>query len=92
MSELLFPKLSLYRRGFCFFCSRVTQAINHLALEVENRDISSDRQAYQDLQQATGRTTVPVLRIETADGEVTWMPESDDIIQYLIRSKERKAV
>jgi glutathione S-transferase len=35
---------------------------------------------------ATGRQTVPCLRIERADGSVEWMHESEDINAYL---KER---
>jgi glutaredoxin 2 len=33
--------------------------------------------------EATGRRTVPVLRIEHDDGRVEWMPESADIVDYL---------
>ena len=51
--------------------------------DVESRNIWQDGSAMQELEQATGRSTVPVLRIEDADGQVTWMPESSDIVQYL---------
>lgn len=80
-SEL--PKLSLYHRNFCWFCARVINVVKGLDLEIEGRNIWKDQQAMQDLEQATGRSTVPVLRIESADGTVKWMPESNDIIQYL---------
>ena len=50
---------------------------------VEVRDIDSDVVAREQLQAATGRTTVPCLRIESEGSAVTWMHESRDIIGYL---------
>lgn len=44
---------------------------------------TSDREHAQALMQGGGKTQVPCLRIEQADGGVEWMYESDDIIQYL---------
>lgn len=49
-------------------------------LELNN---TSDRQQAQALMQGGGKTQVPCLRIEQADGSVEWMYESDDIIRYL---------
>ena len=37
----------------------------------------------QELRDARGRTTVPVLRITSPDGNERWMPESSDIVRYL---------
>ena len=87
MSQSEGPRLSLYHRNFCFFCSRVISVIRDLNMEVEDRNIWQDEDALHELQQATGRTTVPVLRIESAEGEITWMPESADIVQYLMTLK-----
>lgn len=86
------PKLSLYHRSFCMFCSRVINVIKGLNIDIDGKNIWQDRDALQELELATGRATVPVLRIETADGEVTWMPESNDIVRYLsiCSTKERK--
>lgn len=44
---------------------------------------TSDRENAQALMQGGGKTQVPCLRIEQADGGVEWMYESNDIIQYL---------
>lgn len=77
------PRLSLYHRSFCMFCSRVIGVINRLSLDIDDKNIWKDERALMELQQATGRSTVPVLRIESQDGSVTWMPESNDIVQYL---------
>lgn len=82
MSHSEMPKLSLYHRNFCWFCSRVISEIKSLDLEIEGKNVWQDSDALHELQQATGRTTVPVLRIET-EGAVTWLPESEDIVQYL---------
>lgn len=49
-------------------------------LELNN---TSDRQHAQALLHGGGKTQVPCLRIEQADGSVEWMYESDDIIGYL---------
>ena len=73
------------------FCSRVINVIKGLNIDIDGKNIWQDRDALQELELATGRATVPVLRIETADGEVTWMPESNDIVRYLsiCSTKER---
>ena len=52
-------------------------------LDVELRNIYDDRQHFDELRAARGRTTVPVLRITSSDGEDRWMPESADIVRYL---------
>lgn len=94
MSQSEWPKLSLYHRNFCFFCNRVISVINSLEMQVDDRNIWQDEEALQELQLATGRSTVPVLRIEAADGAVTWLPESADIVRYLgaLEAKKPAAV
>ena len=87
MSQSKWPRLALYHRNFCFFCNRVISVVRDLNVEVEDRNIWQDEAALKELQQATGRSTVPVLRIESAEGEVTWMPESADIVHYLMTLK-----
>jgi glutaredoxin 2 len=43
-----------------------------------------DEPGYRDeLVEARGRATVPVLRITAPDGEQRLMPESRDIVRYL---------
>ena len=77
------PKLSLYHRNFCMFCSRVIHVIKNLDIDIDGKNIWQNSDALRELEQATGRATVPVLRIESANGEVMWMPESSDIVRYL---------
>lgn len=74
--------LALYHFETCPFCHRVRRAAQRLGAELELRDIFGDRNHLHELIEATGRRTVPVLRIEDGD-DVRWMPESHDIIQYL---------
>jgi glutathione S-transferase len=75
--------LSLYHYAGCPFCSLVRRAMGELGLEIELRDIHQDPDRRRELVEATGRQTVPCLRIETDDGEVQWMHESRHIIEYL---------
>lgn len=78
-----FPKLALYLSETCGYCWRVQQAIRRLGVSVELRDIWAQASHRNELLQARKRGTVPVLRIETEAGHVSWMPESRDIIRYL---------
>ena len=75
--------LALYEYAGCPFCGMVMSSINRLGIEVEIRDISENPQFRNDLIEARGRATVPVLRITSPDGEDRWMPESRDIMHYL---------
>lgn len=76
-------KLALYEYSTCPFCRRVRNFLASLGKTVESRDISQNREYFEELVAATGRGTVPCLRIENADGSVRWLPESADIIAYL---------
>lgn len=74
---------SLYRTSWCGFCARVERSIAGLRLEVELRDIDTDSDARRDLREATGRETVPCLRVEDSTGASTWVHESASIIELL---------
>jgi glutathione S-transferase len=75
--------ITLYQFRGCPFCSRVEAALETLGVDVEIRDTLTDEASADELFAATGRQTVPVLRIEQPDGSFRWMPESADIIDYL---------
>ena len=75
--------LALYGYPACPFCRRVLSAIAELGLDIPLRDTMQDDAHNTALYEATGRETVPVLRIEHRDGSVRWMPESLDIVRYL---------
>jgi glutaredoxin len=76
-------KLALYYFDGCPFCIMVQSEIEQLGLDVDFRNIFDDIRYRDELIKARGRTTVPVLRIRTSDGEDRWMPESRDIVTYL---------
>ncbi len=77
------PDLTLYHYEGCGFCGRVRAAMRELGLTMELRNILEDPGAEDELRQARGRATVPVLHIAAAEGEQRWMPESADIVRYL---------
>ena len=76
-------RLALYHYDGCPFCQMVRDEIDDLGLDVELRNIHFEPQHREDLIQARGRATVPVLRITAPAGDDRWMPESRDIMQYL---------
>ena len=76
--------LSLYHFDGCPYCGRVRDAIQRLGATIELRDIRRSSDHREALVAATGRQTVPCLRIGDADaGEDRWMHESADIIRFL---------
>ena len=76
-------QLALYYFDTCPFCIRVLRTIDALGLDVELRNIYREPDHLTALREARGRTTVPVLRITSPDGQDRWMPESADIVRYL---------
>jgi glutaredoxin len=80
---------SIYGYPQCPFCSRVLRAAEALDLDIEFRNTIENPEYQRDVAEATGRTTVPVLRIESEDGAVRWMPESADIMAYLENVTDR---
>ena len=74
--------LSLYHYAGCMWCGMVQRALQQLGVEVAQRDILQEPEHMRDLVAATGRQTVPCLRIQEG-GEDLWMFESRDIIAYL---------
>jgi glutaredoxin len=75
--------LALYYFERCPYCRRVLGAIDELGLDVELRDILQHDDQRAALVKGTGRSTVPVLHITSAEGGFRWMPESADIVAYL---------
>ena len=75
--------LSLYHTPYCPYCESVRSAARRLGLDLELRDIDESFECHKELVTATGRQSVPCLRLEREDGSVEWMHESEDIIAYL---------
>ena len=77
--------LTLYQTVFCPFCERVRGALRRLDATIAVRNIDAKAEWRRELVEATGRQTVPCLRIEQEDGSFEWMHESADIVDYLQR-------
>lgn len=73
---------SLYQFYSCPFCIKTRRALHKLNLPMEKRNVSRGSPYRQELIDQGGRVQAPCLRIEK-DGDVQWMYESSDIIQYL---------
>lgn len=76
-------KFALYQFNACPFCVKVRRQIRRYALNIELRDARNDETHKQDLIDGGGRHKVPCLQVVGADGQATWLYESDDIISYL---------
>lgn len=74
--------LALYYSRYCFFCQKVLMFLKGKDLSLDLRS-TSEREHAAALMQGGGKTQVPCLRIENEQGEVQWMYESNDIIEYL---------
>lgn len=74
----------LFGYDACPFCHRVRRFLDQAHLDIELRDTLRDPAARRELRTGGGRSTVPCLRIERADG-VHWLYESAAIIEYLQR-------
>lgn len=75
--------LTLYYFESCPFCVRVLRAMESLGVELNLRNVREEPAHRDELVAGGGKPTVPCLRINSPDGEVTWMYESADIIRYL---------
>jgi len=76
-------KLALYQYAACPFCVKVRRAMKRSALNIETRDAKRSEKFKAELLQGGGQLKVPCLRIEEENGDVRWMYESGDIIDYL---------
>jgi len=85
LPPLMDSELSLYYTPYCGYCSYVQRVAEQLGVTLVLRDISADQTCYNDLVAAQHRATVPVLRITSEEGGSEWMPESRDIVEYLVK-------
>jgi glutaredoxin len=76
----------MYQFLTCPFCIKTRRAIKRLSLNIETRDALHHAPSRQQLLEGGGQVKVPCLRITDADGNIEWLYESDDIIQYLQQS------
>jgi len=78
------PKsMALYYYDSCPFCVKTRQVISKLSLNIEMRNIKKNNKHRIDLKNGGNKTQVPCLRIKQSDGQIEWLYESDDIIEFL---------
>jgi len=76
-------KLALYQFFACPFCIKVRREMHRLNLSIETRDAQNNKTHRNALLNDGGEIKEPCLRIEHTDGNIEWMYESSDIINYL---------
>ncbi|BBP04697.1 hypothetical protein TPL01_30230 [Sulfuriferula plumbiphila] len=75
--------LALYQFKTCPFCIKVRRELSRLSLDIALLDAQKQPQNREALLQGGGRIKVPCLKITDEQGNIQWMYESSDIIQYL---------
>ncbi|MCX2860907.1 glutathione S-transferase N-terminal domain-containing protein [Paucibacter sp. PLA-PC-4] len=75
--------LALYQFTTCPFCIKVRQEMHRLALPIKRLDAQHEAEHRIALQQGSGASKVPCLKITDASGTVQWLSESGAIIAYL---------
>ena len=73
---------SLYYSNFCYFCQKVLMSLRGRQHNIELVSVG-DAGRRQELINGGGKGQVPCLRIEEPDGSVSWLYESDDILDYI---------
>ena len=77
--------LALYHYPTCPFCLKTRRAAQRLSLNIELRDAQHDAAHRAALIAGGGKAQVPCLLITDAQGQPTWLYESNDINAYLAR-------
>jgi len=75
--------LALYQFNSCPFCIKVRRQIKRQSLNIQLLDAQYNQQHRAELLNDGGEIKVPCLKMTSDSGEVTWMYESNDIINYL---------
>jgi glutaredoxin len=75
--------LALYQFNTCPFCIKVRQEMRRLSLPIEKRDAQHHAANRDELQQGSGATKVPCLKITEANGQVRWLQDSNAIMAHL---------
>ena len=76
-------KLALYQYKACPFCVKVRREMKRQSLNIETRDAKREDSSREELLQGGDVLKVPCLRIEDDEGQVSWMYDSSEIIDYL---------
>jgi glutaredoxin len=76
-------RLALYQFSTCPFCIKVRQEMRRLSLPIDKRDAQHNSAHRDELQQGSGATKVPCLKITEANGQTRWLQDSGAIVAYL---------
>lgn len=75
--------LTLYQYKACPFCVKVRRSMKRHSLPIETRDPKRSVTAKEELMAGGGILKVPCLKVVDAEGQESWMYESNTIIGYL---------
>ncbi|WP_353136678.1 glutaredoxin [Limnohabitans sp.] len=81
--DLQCQSMTLYQFNTCPFCIKTRQEMRRLSLPIEKRDAQHNAANRDALQQGSGATKVPCLKITEANGETRWLQDSKAIVVYL---------
>jgi len=81
--DLQCQSLALYQFNTCPFCIKTRQEMRRLSLPIEKRDAQHNAANRDELQQGSGATKVPCLKITDANGNTQWLQDSNAIVTYL---------
>jgi len=81
--DLQCQSLALYQFRTCPFCIKVRQEMRRLSLHIDKRDAQHHTANRDELQQGSGATKVPCLKIIEANGQARWLQDSKAIVAYL---------
>jgi glutaredoxin len=81
--DLQCQSMALYQFNTCPFCIKTRQEMRRLSLPIEKRDAQHNAANRDELQQGSGATKVPCLKITDANGHTQWLQDSTAIVAYL---------
>ena len=75
--------IALYEFPACPFCMKVRKEMRRNGLNIERRDARRNPSWGDELRSEGGKYQTPCLKITNSDGNVHWLYESNDIIDWL---------
>lgn len=73
----------LYHSTFCQYCLLVRIHLWWRGLKIPLANIYTNADHYADLDTFGGKPQVPCLRIDNQNGDVRWLYESSEILNYI---------
>jgi len=76
--------IELYSLTGCPYCAKVEDKLSELGVDYERHEVPRAKSQRGEVKELSGQTGVPVL-VDPAN-DITGMPESSDIVDYLERT------